>query len=254
MPRTLAGGTGRRSAAICTNASQHDGRRPHDDAVVDDRRGDRAQRRGDLKGVGGTEWCVHGGGGRIWVRTKGIEASARAASTAHTATGKVGRFAAGDDDGGGGGGDADGAAQLGDETATAAAHVEPELHGEQRRGDRERNEPRPAGRGNGEARRGDERDQLDQRDPPCHPCPRQRASPAAIDQRQLQRGAHEEGEERRRADRHTGPGEPDEQPKQHRFERQPPAAVLAGDGNGPPQRAIAAPTGGAAAARTAVTR
>ena len=39
---------------------------------------------------------------------------------------------------------------------------------------------------------------------------------------------------------HAGPGEPDEQPQQHRFERQTPSAVLAGDRNGSPRRAFAA--------------
>ena len=191
---------------------------------------------------------------RICVRTKGIEASARAASTAHTATARR----------------AGSPPAITMAAAAAVMPMAPHSSGTRRRPRlRTSNHSSTANSGAATANGTSQvqpaaamarptaptsSDQLDQRDPPCQPCPRQRAPPSAIDQRQLQRRAHEEGEERRRADRHAGPGEPDEQPQQHRFQRQPPSAVLAGDGNGSPQRAIACHRWRSSGERTAVTR
>ena len=69
---------------------------------------------------------------------------------------------------------------------------------------------------------------------------RERSVPSLVDHGELQRRPHEERHERRRPDCETGPGERDDQTEQHRFERQPPPAVLGRNRDGPPRRTLGA--------------
>ena len=123
---------------------KHDGGGASDDTMVDDGRGDRGERRGDQEGFGGDEGWVVAEAADLRADERDRGQRPRRQHRPHRDS-QTGRFAAGEDDGGRGGGDADGTAQLGDEAATAAAHVEPELDGEEWGGDRERDEPGPAG-------------------------------------------------------------------------------------------------------------
>ena len=140
--------------------------------------------------------------------------------------------------------DPDGAGQLGDQAAAAAAHVEPQLDGDQRNGRDERDPERPGrGRGRG-GEEADEQRQLGGGDARGDARAGQRSTSPAIHEHQLGRRASHERDHRRPADGQPGDARGDDQPEQHRFEGQPPAAMLCGQGDAPPDRTRSGRLGG----------